>query len=134
MRQLFTDIQTKFNADTSDFKLLVENLYYGKIPSSSKYPCAVLYVISDNSADTFTEEISRIVLQVDVFTENNSPASCHDSLKAAKKFFTGQTFTPAGMADVRFVRDREQHPRRESKLWRASVDLRAVVEQTEDNV
>ena len=132
MRHLFTEIQTKFNADTSDFKLLVENLYYGEIPSGSSYPCAVLYVISDNSADTFTEEINRIVLQVDVFNKSSSPASCHDALTAAKKFFCGQTFTPEGLGEVQFTRDRVQHPRRESKLWRGSVDLRAVVLNMEE--
>lgn len=132
MKHLFREIQSRFNADTNGFKLAVNILYYDEIPSSSSYPCAVLHSVSDLNADTFTEEMHRVVLQLDVFAENSSSDLCHDALDAAIKFFIGQTFTPVGLGDVRFIRDRVQHPRRESKLWRGSVDLRAVVVKMEE--
>lgn len=132
MEQLYREIESKFVEDNSGFKTAVLKLHDTYIPQTSKYPCAVRNCISDFSADTFTESISRIVLQIDIYTDCDSSGPCHVALKAAIKFFTGQIFTPEGLADVQFIKDRVQHPRREGKLWRGSVDLRAVVQQTEE--
>ncbi|MBI9110296.1 hypothetical protein [Maridesulfovibrio ferrireducens] len=132
MKRLYKEIQDKFNTDLSGFKTAVGRLFYAHVPPETKQPYAILHCISDLSADTFTETINSIVLQCDVYTDSDSSGSCHDALKSAISFFTKIVFEPAGFANVRFIKDRVEHPRREHKLWRGSVDIRAVVEQTQD--
>ena len=132
MKELMQSIWTAFNGTPvpSLHSLLGGRLHYGKVSQDEPFPYGVITPVIATNADTFTEKISNLRLQVSVFSLLKSPSECWDLSAAVMEFFEGRTFEVVDHGDVRFLRIMEPMPLWEQEIyWAAHGEYRAWIQR-----
>lgn len=103
-------------------------LFYDYVPQNVVAPFAILLPVSGVAEDTFNADISRLLLQVSIYSAKESSSECWNACAAARTFFEDQIFTGTGINPVKFIRQTDFLPQREEFVWVAHGEYRAWVQ------
>ncbi len=133
MEELFTGMMTKFNASTSDsfYVSVGGRLYNTFAPQPTVYPYAVFFLVSDVPEFRFGQEIQDdIVLQFNLFSDDNDGVEINNMHQYLKTFWDDSTFTITGFNNLYFIRTNGFLLRDEERsVWQYAVEYEVMIEQ-----
>jgi len=106
MNELFTAIYNRFtNTTTTGFYNDVSGrMYLYNAPQGATFPYCVYFPVVDVSDVDFTDEREELLVQFNVFSQNNSAAQAGTLLASCKTMFDDCSLTVTGWRHLEFAR------------------------------
>lgn len=125
-------LMTLFKSDVNDafYKGIQGRLGYISAPSTWVLPYALFFFIGDSEADSWTEQIDDLSIQISVWAQSSAEAQALAS--AALRRFAGQQITVSGLATFGLYRQNAVPTMDESDsgvvLWQSGIELGCSVQ------
>ena len=79
---------------------LTYGFYYGKAPQESTFPYIVFFDVSNVNDVDFSEEREDLMVQFNIFSENNSPTESETMLTGLRTLFDDCSITVTGWSHL----------------------------------
>ena len=105
MNALFSAIWNRFNSTTGGFYNDVSGrMYLYKAPQETPFPYCVFFSVTDYDDVDFSDEQEDILIQFNVFSQNNSATQAGNMLEDLKTLFDDCRLTVTGWNHIYFNR------------------------------
>lgn len=106
MNSLFQAIWNKFSATTTTgfYNDISGRLRHNVAGQSDPFPYCVYFSVSDDDELDFSEEREDILMQFNIFTQNNSASQAGTLLESLKTMFDNCSLTVTGWRHLQFQR------------------------------
>lgn len=137
MKALMQAIDSRFRATngvpsgpSAFYTAVGGKLYLAKVPQNTALPYAVMDLVTDTPADTFTESLENCTVQIAAFlAADKSASTAMDALEAIKALYDNCTLTLTGYACIYMQRENAFADTTDG-IWRVVAEYRILLEKS----
>jgi len=127
MECLFKGIWNKYNGNTA-LKAVVSGMYLTEAPQGTVYPYIVYHKISGVADYTFTEDMENVIIQFNIYDNNNSSTTINDIYTKLTALYDWCSLTVAGWDSIYMKRELDNLTR-ENGIWNYFVQYRLEIQK-----
>jgi len=127
MQVLFTGIWNKYNGNAA-LKAVVSGMYLTEAPQGTAYPYIVYHKISGRPDYTYTEDMENVIIQFNIFDDNNSSTTINDIYTKLTALYDWCSLTVAGWDSI-YMRREIDNLTRDNGIWNYFVQYRLEIQQ-----
>ncbi|MCP4161227.1 MAG: DUF3168 domain-containing protein [Deltaproteobacteria bacterium] len=103
--------------------------WYEEAPENTPYPYCVWQIISDVAEDTFTEEISDLEIQINVFSDNKSSFECDDIAEKVIDHYKKTLIPVDNHYSIKLFRILTIPAFRNDGAWQSTISFQGYIEK-----
>jgi len=127
MQVLFTGLWNKFNGNAA-LKAVVSGMYLTEAPQGTAYPYITYHKISGVADYTFTEDMENVIIQFNIFDDNNSSTTINDIYTKLTALYDWCSLTVVGWDSI-YMRRELDNLTRENDVWNYFVQYRLEIQK-----
>jgi len=127
MQALFTGIWNKYNGNAA-LKAAVSGMYLTEAPQGTAYPYITYHKISGVADYTFTEDMENVIIQFNIFDNNNSSTTINDIYTKLTALYDWCSLTVTGWNSI-YMRRELDNLTKENDIWNYFVQYRLEIQK-----
>lgn len=127
MQVLFEGIWNKYNGNAA-LKAVVTGMYFTEAPQGTAYPYIVYHKISGVPGYTYTEDMENIIIQFNIFDNNNSVITINDIYTKLTALYDWTTLTVSGYSSIYCKRELDKLEKNDG-IWNYFLQYRLEIQK-----
>jgi len=127
MQVLFTGLWNKYNGNAA-LKAAVSGMYLTQAPQGTEYPYIVYHKISGVPDHTYTEDMENVIIQFNIFDNNNSSTTINDIYTKLTALYDWCSLTVTGWNSIYMKREIDNLTK-DNGVWNYFVQYRLEIQK-----